>query len=172
MNRRMSMSIVVKRRSIRKYTDQPVSDKDIEDILLAGMSAPSAGNQQPWHFIVIRDRAKLDKIPEINPYAKLLEHAPVAILVCGDTRLEKHEGFWVQDCSAATENILIEISSKGLGGVWLGFYPMKDRVEGIKKLFNLPREVYPLSLIALGHPAEKPEQAERFKKERIHFDTW
>ena len=166
------MNAVSKRRSVRKYSDLPVTDSEIEEILRAGMSAPSAGNQQPWHFIVIRDRAVLDKVPEINPYSKLLEHAPVAILVCGDTRLEKYEGFWVQDCSAATENMLIQIAAMGLGGVWLGFYPMKDRVEGIKKLFNLPKEVYPLSMIALGHPAEKPEPADRFKKDRIHYEKW
>ena len=166
------MSLVLKRRSVRKYTSEPVSDSDIEDVLRAAMSAPSAGNQQPWHFIVVRDRALLDQVPDINPYSKLLENAPVAILVCGDMRLEKFEGFWVQDCSAATENMLIEIAAKGLGGVWLGFYPVKERVEGIKKLFGLPKEVFPLSMIALGHPAEKPEAADRFKKERIHYDRW
>ncbi|MGL4370255.1 MAG: nitroreductase family protein [Spirochaetota bacterium] len=166
------MNSIFKRRSIRKYTPDAVSDSDIEDILRAGMAAPSAGNQQPWHFIVIRDRALLDEIPNINPYSKLLENAPAAILVCGDTRLEKHEGFWVQDCSAATENMLIEIASKGLGGVWLGFYPRKERIDGIKKLFGLPKEVFPLAVVALGHPAEKPEPADRFKKERIHYDTW
>jgi nitroreductase len=166
------MNAVFKRRSVRKYTETPVSDADIEEIIRAGMTAPSAGNQQPWHLTIIRDRSILKEIGNINPYANLLENAPAAILVCGDTRLEKFEGFWVQDCSAATENMLIEISEKGLGGVWLGFYPMADRVEGIKKLFNLPKEVFPLSIVAVGHPAENPEPADRFKAERVHHDRW
>ena len=166
------MNAVFKRRSVRKYTDQPVTDAQIESIIRAGMAAPSAGNQQPWHFIVIRDRSVLKEIGNINPYAKLLENAPAAILVCGDTRLERYEGFWVQDCSAATENMLIETAERGLGGVWLGFYPVKERIEGIRKLFNLPKEVFPLSIVAVGHPAEKPEAADRFRKERIHYDTW
>jgi nitroreductase len=166
------MDVIFKRRSVRKYTSQAVSDADIEAVIRAGMAAPSAGNQQPWHFLVIRDRSILLEIANINPYAKMLEHAPAAILVCGDMRLEKHEGFWVQDCSAATENMLIELTQRGLGGVWLGFYPVQSRVDGIKKLFNLPKEVTPLCVVALGHPAEKTEEADRFKKERIHFDAW
>ena len=166
------MNAVFKRRSVRKYTQQPVTEADIEDIIRAGMAAPSAGNQQPWHFIVIRDRAILSEIPNINPYSKMLENAAAAIVVCGDTRLEKYDGFWVQDCSAATENMLIEISLKGLGGVWLGFYPMKDRIDALKKLLNLPAEVFPLSVVSLGHPAETPEEANRFKKDRIHLERW
>ena len=166
------MDVILKRRSVRKYTSLPVTEADIESVIRAGMAAPSAGNQQPWHFIVIRDRETLREFGNINPYAKLLENAPAAIVVCGDIRLEKHEGFWVQDCSAATENMLIEIVERGLGGVWLGFYPVQARVDALKKLLDLPKEVVPLSVVALGHPAEKAEEADRFKKDRIHFDRW
>ena len=166
------MDVILKRRSVRKYTSQPVSEADIEAIIRAGMAAPSAGNQQPWHFIVVRDREMLREIGNINPYAKLLENAPAAIMVCGDMRLEKHEGFWVQDCSAATENMLIEIVERGLGGVWLGFYPVQTRVDAVKKLFGLPKEVIPMSVVAVGYPAEKSEEADRFKRDRIHYDKW
>ena len=166
------MDVIFKRRSVRKYTAEAVSDADIEAVIRAGMAAPSAGNQQPWHFLVIKNRDTFREITEINPYSKLLENAPVAILVCGDTRLEKHEGFWVQDCSAATENMLIEIAGRGLGGVWLGFFPVPSRVKAIKELFHLPKEVVPLSIVAIGHPAEKPEEADRFRPDRIHYEKW
>ena len=166
------MDVILKRRSVRKYTSQPVTEADIESVIRAGMAAPSAGNQQPWHFIVIRDRDTLREFGNINPYAKLLENAPAAIVVCGDMRLGKHEGFWAQDFSAATENMLIEIVERGLGGVWLGFYPVQARVDALKKLLGLPKEVVPLSVVALGHPAEKAEEADRFKKDRIHYDRW
>ena len=120
---------VLDRRSIRKYTDQPVPDKLVETLLRAAMSAPSAGNQQPWHFVVIRDRAILDAVPGFHPYARMMVKAPVAILVCGDGDLEKSKGFWVEDCSAATENVLIEAQELGLGSVWLGPVPARGSRE-------------------------------------------
>ena len=125
---------VLDRRSIRKYTDQPVPDKLVETLLKAAMSAPSAGNQQPWHFVVIRDRTILDAVPAFHPYARMMVKAPVAILVCGDEALEKSKGFWVEDCSAATENLLIEAQELGLGSVWLGLHPREDRVRKMRAL--------------------------------------
>lgn len=160
------------RRSIRKYTDQPVSAELIKELLAAAMSAPSAGNQQPWQFVVIDERNLLDRIPFINSYAAMCRYASVAILVCGDTGLEKFHGFWVQDCAAATQNLLLAAHEKGLGAVWTGIYPMEDRVLGFRKLFSLPQQVIPLALVVLGYPAQKHGPENRYREDRIHRNSW
>lgn len=166
------MNAIYKRRSIRKYTSQPVPEKNIIAFIKAGMNAPSAGNQQPWHFVIIDDRGILKEITNIHPYSQMLHQASTAILVCGDLDLEKNEGYWVQDCSAATENILLEIADQGFGGVWLGVYPRKDRVEGIRKLLRIPPGIIPFSLISIGYPAENKKLKNEFKKERIKRNYW
>lgn len=136
------------------------------------MSAPSAGNEQPWQFVVITDRRTLDAIPRIHPYAEMAAEAAVAVLVCGDKRLEKHKGFWVQDCSAAVQNILIAARALGLGAVWCGIYPREGRVAGFRKLLSLPPEVIPLALVPVGWPAEVKPPAERFDERRIRYNRW
>lgn len=166
------MNAILARRSIRKYTEQPVSKEAIREILEAAMSAPSAGNEQPWHFIVINDRKILEEIPKFHLYSQMLKDAPIAILVCGDEQLEKYKGFWVQDCSAATENILIAVQEKGLGAVWLGIYPEEDRVAGIRQLLNIPANIIPLSLIPIGYPGEEKPPANRYDPARIHYNKW
>lgn len=169
-----AMDAILSRRSIRKYTKQPVPDEVIKELLEAGMSAPSAGNQQPWHFIVIDDRQILDEIPNYQPYSRMLKEAPVAILVCKDDHLEKEivKGFWVQDCSAATENILIAAQAKCLGAVWMGVYPRDAWGLGLRKLLNLPDHVIPFSLVAIGYPAEQKPRANRYDTSRIHHNRW
>lgn len=160
------------RRSIRKYTEDPVSDEQINSILEAAMMAPSAGNQQPWQFVVVRDRDALGKIQGINQYAGMSATAAVGILVCGDLSLEKNAGFWVQDCCAAVQNLLLAIHGEGLGGVWTGIYPLEDRIVGFRKLFDLPEHVMPLAFIPIGHPGHKPKTTSRFQRERIHKERW
>jgi len=167
-----TLDAIFTRRSIRKYTDRPVPEELVTGLLKAAMAAPSAGNEQAWQFIVIRDRALLDAIPKFHPYAAMLRHASVAILVCGDLTLEKYKGYWVQDCSAAAENLLLAATAQGLGAVWTGVYPMEDRVAGMRKLMNLPEHVIPLSLIPIGYPAEQPAKVDRFNAERVHKDRW
>lgn len=167
-----AMDAILSRRSIRRYTSQPVSEELIKDLLEAAMSAPSAGNEQPWHYVVIRDRKILDEIPKIHPYSQMLKEAPVAILICGDEKLQKYKGYWVQDCSAATENMLIAVQAKGLGAVWLGVYPVEDRVIGIRKLLGIPEHVIPFSLISIGYPAEQKPRANRYDDSRVHRDKW
>ncbi len=166
------MNVILERRSIRKYTDKKVEESKIKELLKAAMSAPSAGNQQPWHFIVINDRNILDEIPKYHPYSMMLKEASLAILVCGDEKREKHKGYWVQDCSAATQNILIAIQSMGLGGVWLGIYPREERVAGMRKLMGIPDDIIPFSLVSIGYPAEEKPAANRFDLERIHTNKW
>ena len=144
----------------------------IEDCLRTAGTSPSGANQQPWHFVVIRDRATLDTIPSIHPYSKMLREASVAFCVCGEIALEKYEGYWVQDCSAATENILCAATALGLGTCWLGVYPREERVEGLRKLLGLPKGVIPLALIALGHPDETKPPSDRYNPERVHHERW
>ncbi|HOO57375.1 MAG TPA: nitroreductase family protein [bacterium] len=166
------ISLLFERRSIRKFKDIPVNDESIRRIMEAAMAAPSAGNQQPWHFIVIQDRPTLDRIPDIHPYSSMIKEAPLAVLVCADLSLVKHNGMWEQDCSAATQNLLLAVQDLGLGGVWLGVYPREDRIEGLRKLLAVPNNVFPFSLIAIGHPAEEKPPTDRFLPDRIHYDRW
>lgn len=167
-----AMEAILTRRSIRTYTGEPIPDTALKSLLEAAMSAPSAGNQQPWQFVVIHDRAILDEIPVVHPYSQSVKMAPVAIVVCGDLKREVHKDFWVQDCAAATQNLLIAVQSKGLGAVWLGVYPRQDRVLGMQKLLNLPDHVIPFSIIPVGYPAEVKLPASRFDGSRIHYNRW
>ena len=167
-----AMKALLTRRSIRKYKNDPIPQEIIKRLLTSAMAAPSAGDQQPWHFIVIKDRDILGKIPSFHAYSEMLHEAPLAIAVCGDLDKQIHEGYWVQDCSAATENLLLAAHAQGLGAVWLGIFPREKRVQGLKNLLGLPEHVLPLSLVAIGYPAEQNPPAERFNAERIHYDTW
>lgn len=166
------MDTILKRRSIRKYKPDSVSEGDLKEILRAGMSAPSAMNAQPWHFIVINDRKTMEAITEFHPYSQMLKSAPLAILVCGDLSQEKAPGFWVQDCSAATENILLAATAKELGAVWVGVYPKTDMVESMRRLMNLPEEVIPFCIIPIGYPAEAKEYVDRYNPTKIRHDKW
>jgi nitroreductase len=163
---------ILKRRSIRRYRAGSVDKSDIKTLLMAGMYAPSARNQQPWHFLVIDDRALLSRIMEVHPYASMLSGAALAILVCGDENLELSRGYWPVDCAAATQNILLAAHALGLGAVWLGVYPREERQSGIREIFSLPPEIHPFALVSLGHPAEKRTEPDRYKEERIRWNAW
>jgi nitroreductase len=166
------MDAIFKRRSIRQYTDEPVSAAQVEALLRAAMAAPSAGNQQPWHFVVIDDPAVKDRIPEVHPYAKMVRQAPVTIAVCADMTTIKHEEMWIQDCAAATQNLLLAATDLGLGTVWLGVYPRADRMAGVATLLNLPEHIVPFSLVPVGHGAEEKAPTDRYPAERIHRNAW
>lgn len=168
-----TLEAIKTRRSIRRFKqNQPVSREQMEKLLEAAMFAPSAGNEQPWQFIVIDDPIILGKIPGICATASMCRQAPVAVLVCGDATLERYPKFWVQDCSAAVQNLLLAAHDMGLGAVWAGVYPLKDRVEGFKNLLSLPEEITPFALITLGHPDQEPETPERYLEERVHHNGW
>ena len=167
------LKIINSRASVRAWTDKKVPVSMIEKILEAGMNAPSAGNQQPWQFVVVTDKDLLEKMAAINPYGAFVGKAPCAILVCGDTKLEKFKGFWVQDCSAATENMLLAMHALKLGGVWTGIYPRTDRISNFTSLFKLPKGVEPLALLPFGYPAVPlKKRPSRYKNERVHFNSW
>lgn len=168
-----ALKAILTRRSVRSFTSQIIDDSTIETILQAAMSAPSAVNEQPWHFLVIRDRKILDKIPEVHQHSMMCMQAPLAIVPCIDTAQEKYRDYWVQDMAAATQNILLAVRALGLGAVWLGVYPNKERNHGLRKLFNLPESVIPFCIIPIGATtAQQTEAPERFNKDRIHFDRW
>lgn len=167
-----TIDAIKSRRSIRSFTPQPVPHAAIREILESAMSAPSAGNQQPWQFVVIEDRATLDQVPTFSPYAAMAKEAQIAILVCGDTSLEKYPGFWVQDCSAAVQNILLAAHAQGLGAVWTGVHPAKGREGGFRRLLHLPDHVIPLAFIPVGHPAHVPAPQLRFREDRVHWNEW
>jgi nitroreductase len=167
-----TMEAILSRRSIRKYTTEPISEHTLHALLDAAMNAPSSANGQPWHFVIITDQKTLNEIPKFHQYSNMVKEAPMAIVICGDLKLEMGKGIWVQDCSAATENLLIAAHANGLGAVWLGVYPMEERVDGVRKLISLPDTIYPLCIIVVGHPAESKPPANRFNPERVHRDKW
>jgi nitroreductase len=168
-----AMEAIISRKSIRKYTKEAVSKELIDELLSAAMNAPSAGNEQPWHFVVIQDLKILNEIPKCHPNASFLTGAPVVIVVCADLQLQKwKDAWWIQDCSAAAENILIAAQAKGLGAVWAGVYPVDRRVQGIKDLLGLPQDVIPLCIIPIGYPAEKKPSENRYQPSRIHHNHW
>ena len=167
-----ALNAIFTRRSIRKFKKKQVPQDKLRAILKAGMYAPSARNQQPWHFIVVDDPKIKEEVMNAHPYASMLAEAPLAILVCGDTRLEKSPGYWSIDCSAATQNMLLAAHATGIGSVWLGVHPRVGRKDAMRKIFQLPGHIEPFALIALGYPGEKKETPARWKEERTHFNCW
>lgn len=163
---------IMGRRSIRQYIDQPVTDEELETVLRAAMAAPSAGNQQSWRFIVVRDAAQREKLSQATPYASMIARAQVGLVVCGDTRNEKHPGYWPQDCSAAIENMLVAAHAIGLGAVWIGVHPVPERVDNVRAICDIPSGIIPMSMIALGHPAEEKPPAERYNPEFVFSERW
>ena len=166
---------IMTRTSIRQYTDQTISADTIETLLRAGMAAPTAVNKQPWHFVVVTDREKLNGLAVANPNAGMAQKAPLSIVVCGDMK-KALEGparaFWVQDCSAATENILLAAHGLGLGAVWTGLYPNEERAKAVAELLKLPETIIPLCAIVIGHPAEQPEPKDKWLPENVSYNEF
>ena len=163
------LNIIFARRSIRAFTDEPVSEADIQSLLEAGMAAPSGSNRQPWHFVVTTDRTTLRTLADRHPYGKMLAGAALAIAVCGDPDISD---WWVQDCSAATENILLAVTALGLGGVWLGCHGRPDREQAVREVLGIPARIGVLSLLAIGHPAEDKPARTQYNPARVHRGAW
>ena len=163
------LSVIFSRRSIRVYTDEPVTATELQALLEAGMAAPSASNRKPWHFVVVTDRAVLGLLAEAHPYGKMLTKASAAIAVCGDPAVS---AWWVQDCSAATENILIGAAALGLGAVWLGCHGNSEREQAIRRVLGIPDSIGVLSLLSVGHPAEAKEARTQYDARRVRRDRW
>lgn len=167
-----AIEAILGRRSIRRYSDKPVADRDLTTLLRCAMAAPSAANQQPWQYIIVHDQHLRNQIAALHPYAQMVKEAPVTVIVCGDTQALKVPNLWPQDCSAATQNLLVAAHAIGLGTCWCGLYPNEARMSGVRSLFGIPDHIMPFSIIALGHPAEHKPPADRYDEARIHVDRW
>lgn len=174
----MELNNVIKtifnRSSIRSFGSNPIAKEQLELIIRAGMAAPSARNLQPWAFIVVTDRGIMNTLADRLPYAKMLNEASAAIVVCGvpEKAGDSPEGYWVQDCSAATQNILLAIESLGLGAVWTGVYPRPDRVDIVREVLGIPQNVFPLNVIPVGYPKGENRPKDKFKPENIRWEKW
>ncbi|MDE7143060.1 MAG: nitroreductase family protein [Muribaculaceae bacterium] len=166
---------IMTRTSIRRFTGAPIGQDTLEVLVKAGMAAPTAVNAQPWGFVVVTERAVLDSLDAVHPHAHL-KTAGAAVVVCGD--MEKaldgdNRAYWIQDCSAATENILLAAHAYGLGAVWCGVYPNQERIPGVRESLGLPGSVIPLNIITIGHPADASSQPkDKWDPARVHYNRW
>lgn len=163
------LNFIFARRSIRLYTSQPVNNADIEALLQAAMAAPSARNDKPWYFVVVRNRETLRQLSDAHPYAHMLADAALGIAVCG---APEQSEYWVQDTSAATENILLAATALGLGAVWIGIHPKPLREAHVRTILGLPDNIVPLNLIAIGYPAEEKPPRTQYDASRVHWERW
>lgn len=169
-----AITTIHERKSVRNYVDKPVSKDDLDVLLRAAMAAPSAADFRPWSFVVVTSKEGRKALSDVMPYGKMLPSAGAAIVVCGllGKAHPKVPDFWVQDCSAAAENILLAAEAKGLGAVWLGVFPNMDLVGSVRKVLGIPKDVIPLNIISIGHPkgVEKPKN--KFDAKNIHWEKW
>lgn len=162
------------RRTIRKFTDQPVTEGMVRDLLEAAMAAPSAVAKDPWHFVVVRNPATLKAIAGGLSNGRHLAQAAVGIAVCGEIARAHHEdpAYLLQDCSAATENLLLAASMLGLGAGWCGIYPQTDRIDLVRRLLKIPAGIIPVAVVAIGWPAQRAEARSRYRASAVHEERW
>lgn len=168
-----AIETIMTRTSIRSFTDRAVSADTVEMLLRAGMAAPTAVNLQPWHFVVVNDRAKIDELGGNGRQSQMWHESPLVIVVCGNMEKAMEgvgQAFWVQDCSAATENILLAAHALGLGAVWTGCYPIEERVANISQVLGLPEHIVPLCAIVMGYPNESPQPKDKWKPENVSYN--
>ena len=164
---------ILTRTSVRPYSETPVEQEKVKKILQAAMAAPSAKNLQPWCFVVVRKKELLQAMADVLPYAKMLAYADVAIVVCGDlSKSLPIDGYWAQDASAVSQNILLAAHALGLGAVWTGVYPRKERVLPVQEILNLPQNIVPLNVIPVGYPAKVYVPRDKWDESKIHYDQW
>jgi nitroreductase len=168
------ISVIHSRKSVRHFTGAAVTQEQLDTLIRAGMAAPTARDLRPWAFIGITDRAVLDALQEQLPYAKMLDKAGAAVIVCGipSEGVPGRPGYWVQDCAAATQNILLAAESMGLGAVWTGVHPNDDRENLVRKIVNLPDSVVPLNVIPIGYPTGVDKPKDKYNPEKIHWQRW
>jgi len=168
-----AIDAIFSRRSIRRYQDQPVADDELELLLQAAMAAPSACNSLPWEFVVVTDPDTLVLLREALGFAQY--NAPAAIVVLGNPAVAHNscaKRFWVQDCSAATENILIAATDLGLGTVWIGIHPMSSLEKPVRRALSIPPDVTPLCMVYVGHPAEEHPSGTKYDEHRVHREHY
>jgi nitroreductase len=161
------------RRSVRKFTDQPVESEKVDKLLRAAMQAPSAANQQPWEFIVVQDKQKLAEVAKTSPYAKPAAESGVTFVLLADESKMKIPAGWEQDMGAAAENMLLEAVHLGLGGVWFGVATSEIVTENVRKMFELPETIRPFAMISVGYPdGQENKFIDRYQQERVHYEKW
>jgi len=168
-----ALEAIFRRRSIRRYQERPVEAGKLDLLLQAAMAAPSAMNCRPWEFVVVTESDKLEQFRRRLVFGN--RNAPAAIVVCGNPRRSKNPAarlFWVQDCAAATENILLAATSLGLGTVWIGVYPVAAFVRVVREVVRLPRQVIPLCIVYVGYPAEEKPPRTQYEAERVHWQQY
>ena len=170
-----ALDVIMTRASVRSYTDQPVEKDKVEKMLKAAMAAPTARNQQPWAFVVVDSREILDELAETLPHAKMAAQAPLAIVACGDLTKSLSgvaQEYWVQDVSAAIENLLLAAHAMELGAVWTGVYPIPERVNDVVQVLSLPEHIIPLAVIPIGYPAGEVQPKDKWKPENVRYNKW
>lgn len=170
-----ALQVIAQRKSVRHYTNKPVSRETLELLLKAGMAAPTAADKRPWAFVVLSEASQRQAVAGILPFGRMLAGAQAAIVVCGLPRKSLpgiESEFWIQDCSAASENILLAAEALGLGAVWIGVYPLPERVQTLQKILGLPKEVVPLNVISLGYPTGVEKPKDKFQPANIHWNRW
>ncbi len=168
------LSVIHNRKSVRHFTGQAVAKEDLSTILKAGMAAPTAVNKQPWSFVVVTDRKDLDALAVVLPYAKMLDQAGAAIVVCAipHQAFEGSAEFAIIDSTCASENILLAAEALGLGALWTAVYPDEGRIKAVRDILNIPPEVIPLNVIPVGHPTGEDKPKDKYKLENIHWGKW
>ncbi len=169
-----TLTVIHNRKSVRNFTGKTVSREDLITIVKAGMAAPTAVNMQPWSFVIITERPALDSLSEALPYAKMLDRAGAAIVVCAipEKAFQEKLELAVIDSCCASENILLAVEALGLGAVWTGVYPEKERMDVVRKQLNIPEKVIPLNVIPIGYPASGEKPRDKFKQGNIHWQRW
>lgn len=165
------MDILLERKSVRKYTKDDVNEEDLNYMLRAAMSAPTARNTRCYSFIVIKDKEMHKKIAAVHPAAQMILEAPLAVLVTGDADTA-YKNYLPQDCAAATQNMLLAATAKGYGSVWCGVYDNKERQEALEKLFNLPANIKAFSLVVIGRPADGNPPKNGWDPQKIKYEVW
>lgn len=166
------LETIFKRRSIRKYKSIAPEKEKIETILKAAMYSPTGKNTQLWQFLVCDDKQKLREFQSVHPYSKMLDTAPCIILVCGDTTKNSIPYYYMGDCGAAAQTMLLAAYELGLGSCWLGIAPSEERIIDIKKVFDLPEHIIPFCAVAVGYADEERETEDRFDTEKVHYNKW
>ena len=167
-----ALSTIFTRRSVRDFTGDALSEEQISTLVSAAMHAPSCRNKRLDSYVVVTERDDMLRILDIHPYASMLKTAGAAIIVCGEPFSGEENDFFLEDVSACMENLLLAAHAMDLGAVWLGVYPLKARTEGLRALFNIPENVVPMGIAAVGMPASVPEPIDRYREDKVHKGKW
>ena len=161
---------VLKRRSIREFNDQPITDELIRELLESAMAAPSACNKQPWEFYVVKSKSLQEQLHHVSRYSNM--NSSLIIIIAGNDRrslAHRVNDFWIQDCSAAIENMLLSATSLGIASCWCGLFPLTTPVKKVKAILGLEDHIIPMALIHLGYSDAVAAPRTQYDEKRIHL---